>query len=359
MADCGSSGNSLPGALSAAFADNGSVPRFTASWLRLVGAEMAFLIPLTSSKKSGASPFTSSEMRANTVEVLKVCKSYGGIEVVKDVSFAVAQGEIFGLVGPNGAGKTTTIRMLLDIIKADSGEVRILGEPLKESTKSRIGYLPEERGLYRKLTILETISYLAALKEVAPERARTRGIELLRRIGMLQHAHRKINELSKGMAQLIQFMVTIVHDPDLIILDEPFFGLDPVNIKLLKEIILELKEHGRSIILSTHMMNEVEELCDRILMIDKGRAVLYGKLNDIKSKYRNNSVFLECAGDFGQLDGVIGSKDHGQYVELFLAEQSSPQHILSQLVDKGIAVYRFEVSTPSLNEIFIHVAGKS
>ena len=292
------------------------------------------------------------------VEVSHVYKSFGETTVVKDISFEVGAGEVFGLVGPNGAGKTTIIRMLLDIIKADSGEVKILGEVLQESTKNRIGYLPEERGLYRKITVSESLEYLAALKGFDRGLARERGKELLQRVGMLSHQRKKTDELSKGMGQLIQFLVTIIHDPDLVVLDEPFYGLDPVNVKLIKELILELKERGKTIMLSTHMMNEVEELCDRILMIDRGQAVLYGNLAEIKLRYRNNSVLLEGEGERDGIVGVTGSKDHGKYVELFLDGQTSPQEVLKSLMERGVRVDRFEVSTPSLNDIFIQVVEK-
>ncbi len=292
------------------------------------------------------------------VEVKNIAKSYGEKRVVDNVSFSAGQGEIFGLIGPNGAGKTTTIRMMMDIIKPDSGEIYILGERLGEATKNRIGYLPEERGLYRKITVLESLIYLSSLKGVGARMARNRAEELLQRVDMLPHKEKKIEELSRGMTQIIQLLVTVIHDPQLLILDEPFAGLDPVNTELLKEIILELRSQGRAIILSTHRMNEVEELCDRILMIDKGRTVLYGELAEIKTKYANNSVFVEFEGKMGKLDGVVGKKDYGQYVELFLDGKTPPQKILQQLMSRGVSINRFEVSTPSLNKIFLQVAGK-
>lgn len=292
----------------------------------------------------------------NTCVAHGLCKSYGDVEAVRDVSFTVAGGEIFGLVGPNGAGKTTTIRMLMDIIKPDSGTISILGEPLQESTKDRIGYLPEERGLYRKLDVWDTLLYLAALKNVGPRLAQERASSWLQRVGMLPHKRKKINELSRGMGQLIQFIVTVIHDPELVIFDEPFAGLDPVNTQLVKEVILELKAQGKTIMLSTHMMNQVEELCDRILMIDGGRSVLYGDLAEIKRRFRSNSVLLQCAGPVGEIEGIIGRRDHGSHVELFLDEDTTPQQVLEALVSRGVGVERFEVSTPSLNEIFIQVA---
>jgi len=296
-------------------------------------------------------------MRAimNTVETFQISKSFKGIKVVDNVSFSIGPGEIFGMVGPNGAGKTTTIRMLMDIIKPDSGEIKILGEPINEAIKNRIGYLPEERGLYRKLTVSESLSYLAALKNMRRRLARERAEELLKRVNMLPHKDKKTDELSHGMGQLIQFVATILHNPELVVFDEPFAALDPVNTQLLKELILELRSQGKSVILSTHMMNQVEELCDRILMINKGQAVLYGSLAEIKSRYRNNSVFLECDRLPEGLPGMVGSKSHLKYIELFLDGRTSPQEVLSALISKGVTVGRFEVSTPSLNEIFIQV----
>jgi len=244
---------------------------------------------------------------------------------------------------------------MMDITKPDSGEINVLGESLSENTKNRIGYLPEERGLYKKLTVLESLTYLASLKGIKPRLVNSRAEELLERIGMLPHKEKKIEELSRGMGQIIQFLVTIIHDPQLVVLDEPFAGLDPVNTELLKEIILELRNQDKAIILSTHMMNEVEALCDRILMIDKGRTVLYGELAEIKSRYRNNSVFLKFDGALGEIEGVVGKKDHEEYVELFLDGETPPQKILGQLVSRGVEINQFEVSTPSLNEIFLQV----
>ena len=289
------------------------------------------------------------------VEISHINKSFGGNMVVQDVSFTIETGEVFGLVGPNGAGKTTTIRMLMDIIRPDSGDIRLFGQPLGEESKNRIGYLPEERGLYRKMRVSDTLVYLASLKDVETRVAQERVEELLREMDMLPHRGKRISELSRGMGQIIQFLVTITHSPDLIILDEPFAGLDPVNRQLLKDIVRGLKRQGKTIIFSTHMMNEVEEMCDRILMIDKGHVVLYGNLAEIKWRFRNNSVFVECHGAIGELEGVSCRKEHGKYVELFLDGDTPPQNILSQLVARNLRVDRFEVSTPSLNEIFIQV----
>jgi len=243
----------------------------------------------------------------------------------------------------------------MDIIKPDSGEIEILGEHINEESKNRIGYLPEERGLYRKITVSESLTYLAALKNMKGRPVKDRTAALLERVDMVQHRNKKIEELSRGMSQIIQFIATILHDPELIVLDEPFAGLDPVNTELLKGFILELKGQGKSIILSTHMMNQVEELCDRVLMINKGQAVLYGGLGEIKSRFRNNSIFLECDRIPDELPGVIGRKAHGKYIELFLDGQTPPFEVLAALVNSRSTINRFEVSTPSLNEIFIQV----
>jgi ABC-2 type transport system ATP-binding protein len=289
------------------------------------------------------------------VEVNNVVKSYGDRAVVDDVSFDVNSGEVFGLIGPNGAGKTTTIRMMMDLVKPDSGKVTILGEALSEAAKNFIGYLPEERGLYLNLTVMESLIYLATLKGMAKRLAAERAEGLLRRIDMLPHRDKKIKELSRGMGQFIQFLVTIIHDPRLIVLDEPFANLDPVNTELIREMVLELRGQGRAIILSTHRMNEVEELCDRILMIDEGRTVLYGDLAEIKERYRNNSIVMEYEGELGEVTGVVRRQDHDGHVELFLEAETAPQQVLAQLVGQGIMIKRFEVATPPLHDIFLQV----
>ena len=291
------------------------------------------------------------------VEVKHVVKTYADKAAVDDLSFSVECGEIFGLIGPNGAGKTTTIRMMMDIIEPDSGEVTILGERLNEATKSRLGYLPEERGLYKKQRVIDSIIYLASLKGMDSGAAEKKADELLARTGMSEARNKKIEELSKGMGQIIQFIVTIIHNPELIILDEPFYGLDPVNTEILKSMVMELRAQGKAVILSTHQMNQVEELCDRILMIDHGRAVLYGDLAQIKAKYRSNSVIVEVEGELGQIPGVAASTPHKGHTELKLAEGVTPKQILDRLVAKGVTINRFEVATPSLNEIFIDVVG--
>jgi ABC-2 type transport system ATP-binding protein len=292
-----------------------------------------------------------------SIEVNHILKAYGNRAAVNDVSFNVEKGEIFGLIGPNGAGKTTTIRMMMDIIKPDSGEIKIMGEKLSDSSKDKIGYLPEERGLYKKLTIMDTIIYFASLKGIDAQTARQRGEVMLKRADLLPHQNKRIEELSRGMSQIVQLVITTIHEPDLIVLDEPFSGLDPVNTQLLKDIIRELKGKGKTLIMSTHLMNDIEELCDRLLMISKGRTVLYGSVKDVKAKYRNHSVFVESVGELGTIEGVTAIIPHNAALELKLDANTTPQMVLERLVKKGAVINRFELSTPSLTEIFIKVAG--
>ena len=291
-------------------------------------------------------------------EVNHVVKSFTDKVAVDDLSFSVAQSEIFGLIGPNGAGKTTTIRMMMDIIKPDSGDVTILGEKLNEATKNRLGYLPEERGLYRKLKVIDSIVYLASLKGMDRHSATGKADELLSQTGMLASRNKRIEALSKGMGQIIQFIVAIIHEPDLVILDEPFAGLDPVNTELLKGMVADLRNQGKAVILSTHQMNQVEELCDRILMVNDGHAVLYGDLSEIRSRYKGNSVLLDFAGELGEVPGVTGKRAHRGYTELTLDSETTPQQVLAHLMSHGTLINRFEVATPSLNEIFLKEVGK-
>ena len=293
------------------------------------------------------------------VDVNQVTKYFADKPAVKGLSFSVNQGEIFGLIGPNGAGKTTTLRMMMDIIKPDSGEISILGQRLSESTKSHLGYLPEERGLYRKLKVIDSILYLASLKGLDSRAAGEKADVLLKQTGMLAAKNKKIEELSKGMGQIIQFIVTIVHGPELIVLDEPFSGLDPLNTELLKNMILDLRSQGKSIILSTHQMNQVEELCDRILMISQGQSVLYGVLREIKARYRSNSVVLDVDGELAPLPGIAEKRLNKGRVELVLDSSTTPHQVLEGLVKAGTVVNSFEIATPSLNEIFIKVVGKN
>jgi ABC-2 type transport system ATP-binding protein len=287
----------------------------------------------------------------NTVEVSNVSKSFNGQFVVRDISFDIAKGEVFGLIGPNGAGKTTIIRMLLDILRPDSGGISILGSGLTDEIKDRIGYLPEERGLYQRLTVMDTLEYLGALKN---KQSKRRTLELLETMGMLSHKDKKIQELSKGMAQKIQIIAAISHDPEFIILDEPFSGLDPVNMKLVNDLILELGRKGKTILISTHMMDQVERMCDRIFMIHKGNGVLYGSVGEIKSRFGKNTILLEFDGELKDIIGVKKINHSGNYAELLLESGADTQDVLKTIASK-VRVSKFELSAPSLNEIFIQV----
>jgi len=291
------------------------------------------------------------------IEVNHLYKSYADVTAVNDLTFSVNPGEILGLIGPNGAGKSSTIKIILDFMKPDSGTVKLFGQQMNEALKDHIGYLPEERGLYKRLTAIELILYLASLKGMDRAAAEKKADIYLEQTGMLENKNKKNKEMSKGMGQLIQFIVTVIHDPELIILDEPFAGLDPVRTETIQNIIGNLRDEGKAIILSTHQMNKVEELCDRVLMINKGRTVLYGVLKEIRADFRRNSVQVAADGELGDLPGVIDRKQNNGSVELVLAPGTTPQNILDQLRDRGVTINRFEVTTPSLNEIFLNLAG--
>jgi ABC-2 type transport system ATP-binding protein len=291
------------------------------------------------------------------VAVHHLYKSYNGEAAVKDVTFSVAPGEILGLIGPNGAGKSSTVKIILDFMKPDSGEVELFGQPMREGTKNQIGYLPEEKGLYKDLTAIDCILYLASLKGMHKALAKKRADELLEQTGMLDSKKKKIKHMSKGMGQMIQFIVTIIHDSELLIMDEPFAGLDPVNTELMKNMVGKLRDEGKAIILSTHQMNQVEQLCDRVLMINNGEEVLYGDLKQIKSRFKKHSVQVSVDGEFGDLTGVTEKRFNKEGVELVLAEDTSPQSVLDQLRGQGLIINRFEITTPSLHNIFLHMAG--
>ena len=291
------------------------------------------------------------------LELEHVSKSYNTKKIIDNISFSVDQGEIFGLLGPNGAGKTTTLRMMLDIIKPESGNIKVFGKDLDPNSKDRIGYLPEERGLYKKSKVIELLVYLAQLKGMTKIRAMENTVNLLQSVEMLEHKDKKIEELSKGMQQKIQFIATIIHGPDLIVVDEPFSGLDPVNTQIIKNIILEQKKCGKTIILSTHMMEQAEAMCDRILMINKGMIVLNGKVGDIKNEHRNNSIFLEFEGDLNSIEGLDQIENiirHGTHIEIFLKDGHDVQSLIEDIVTR-VRILRIERSTPSLNEIFIKI----
>ncbi|HXK43389.1 MAG TPA: ATP-binding cassette domain-containing protein [Anaerolineae bacterium] len=291
-----------------------------------------------------------------TVTISHVSKSFGPVKAVKDVSFEVYPGEIFGLLGPNGAGKTTTIRVMLDIFRPDGGEVTLFGNGMTEAAKHRIGYLPEERGLYKDLKLEPTLIYLATLKGLDEATARQRLEDWLKRFDLYDHRQKKIQELSKGMQQKAQLIATLLHDPDLIIVDEPFAGLDPVNTRLVKEIIEEQRRAGKAIIMSTHQMHQVEALCSRIVLINNGEAVLYGEVDQIRRQFAGNAVMLSGQGDFTGLPGVLEARQQNGDWHLALAVGVSPQEVLRALALRDdIKLERFEIAEPSLEDIFVTV----
>ena len=282
-------------------------------------------------------------------------KRFGDRTAVEDVSLSAAPGEVIGLVGPNGAGKTTTIRMLLDIIQPDAGKVSVFGAALTAAAQERIGYLPEERGLYRSLRVIPNLLYLAELKGVPRERAMQRADELLDRLGLEPHRGKKVSELSRGLGQLVQFAATLIHEPAFVVLDEPFSGLDPVNVRLMKDVVADLRAQGAAIMFSTHQMTDVEELCDRVVMLDDGRVVLDGLLSEIKRQFAGSELFIASDHAPDAIDGVLRSRRDGTGYVLRLADGYAPESVLRALLDRGAKIDRFELATPSLEEIFLRV----
>jgi ABC-2 type transport system ATP-binding protein len=291
----------------------------------------------------------------NPIEVSHIAKHFGDVTAVKDVTFEVHTGEIFGLLGPNGAGKTTTIRIILDIFKPDRGQVSILGGSMTEDKKERIGYMPEERGLYQDISLERCLIYLATLKGLSSSEAHQRLDGYLERFDLYEHRNKKVKELSKGMQQKAQIINTILHNPELIIIDEPFTSLDPINTQMVKDLIRELREQGATIIMSTHQMHQVEELCDRILLINQGRDVLYGELDRIRQQYTGNEVIVHANNEIPQIAGVDCMSVHNRVSRLTIAPGVMPQQILSELINSGVEVDKFEIAVPTLDEIFIQV----
>ncbi len=291
-----------------------------------------------------------------TVEISHISKSFGSLKAVNDVSFEVEKGEIFGLLGPTGAGKTTAIRILLDIFKPEQGSVSILGGPMTESKKDRIGYMPEERGMYQDIPLERCLVYLASLKGIAPDLALKRINIYLERFDLLTSRRKKVKELSKGMQQKAQLITTLVHEPELVIIDEPFSGLDPINTQMVKDLLREQRDKGVTILMSTHQMHQVEELCDRIVLIDHGKTVLYGHLGEIRKQFSGHAVIVSSPNPLPSLPGVLQVEPHNSSAfRLNLAPATSTQEILRSLVDHGIQVDQFEIAAPTLDEIFIRV----
>jgi ABC-2 type transport system ATP-binding protein len=291
-----------------------------------------------------------------TVALAGVTKSFGDFAAVSELSLKVRAGRIYGLLGPNGAGKTTTIRMIVNITAPDSGRIELFGRQITPELQDRIGYLPEERGLYKKMKVGEQLKFFAALKNVVGKEADRRVDRWLTRLKLAEWKNKKSMELSKGMQQKTQFITAVLHEPDLLILDEPFSGLDPVNVELLKEIVLELKAAGKTIIFSTHQMELAEQICDDICLINRSRKVLEGSIREIKRSFGRNSVALRLEGEDGVLnDPALVSKveRRADEIEALLAPGANAQDLLGRLVASGATVSKFEMIEPSLNDIFI------
>ena len=285
-----------------------------------------------------------------TVELAHITKSFGPVKAVDDVSYSVEKGEFFGLLGPNGAGKTTTLRILLDIFKPDSGSVQVLGGPLTDAKKDHIGYMPEERGLYQDIPLDRCLSYLGALKGLSQSEVKRRAQIYLERFDLASSSHKKVKELSKGMQQKAQIIATLLHEPELLIVDEPFSGLDPINTQLVKDILQEQRQKGATIVLCSHQMNLVEELCDRIVLIDHGKVLLYGDLADIRKRFSGNAVLVRSSCDLPALAGVESVERINGTVQLNLAKGTEPQTVLQTLVAQKIPLERFEIAMPTLDE---------
>lgn len=295
-----------------------------------------------------------------TVELENVCKSYGDFVAVDNLCCKVAQGSIFGLLGPNGAGKTSSIRMMIGITAPDQGQVRIFGRPFDRKNLDRVGYLPEERGLYRKMNVLDQLVFMAELHGVPASVAKRKAVDWCERLEISLKLANKLEELSKGMQQKIQFIAALLHDPEFIIMDEPFVGLDPVNAGMLKDVLLDLKKQGKTILFSTHRMDQVEKLCDSICLVNKGRAVLQGTLKEIKGGYLQRSVQIAYDGDdtFLKHNPLVSNfNNYGNYVEIQLAPGVNSQELLHAVAARAF-IRRFELMEPSLEEIFISVVGK-
>jgi ABC-2 type transport system ATP-binding protein len=292
-------------------------------------------------------------MDAITLE--NVTKTYDSVTAVSGVNLRVRQGAILGLLGPNGAGKTTTIRMIMNILVPDEGSIKVLDQPVSDSTRDLIGYLPEERGLYPRMKVLDIIVFLAALHGLTEEEAARRAKEWLDRLGLAEWSGKKLLDLSKGMQQKVQFITAVIHKPPLVILDEPFSGLDPVNAATVEEIMLEMRSKGSTIVLSTHRMEQVERMCDSICLIDKGRNVLDGEIRAIKQSYGKNTLHIEFTGSDNFLNNpaITSMTRLGNGVEAKLKPGADPQEILKAAVQADVSITRFELLEPSLNEIFI------
>ena len=295
-------------------------------------------------------------MPDGVIEVSELCKRFGEVEAVAGVSFTVGAGEIFAVLGPNGAGKTTTIRMTLGLIQPDSGQARLWGQVANQTLYQRIGYLPEERGLYQDVRVLECLTYLASLKGLSRGEARKRALAGLEQLGLAEKAQAKVKALSRGMQQKVQLLATILHRPALIIIDEPFSGLDPLNTRLIKQLMYDLAAQGTTIVMCTHQMQQIEEMADRLMMISKGKRVLYGTVEQVRRQYATGAVWVKATGDLSLVSGIERIEEKNERYELYPAEGVTPQALLHQLATTSeIIVEQFEVALPSLDDIFVRV----
>ncbi len=295
----------------------------------------------------------------NSIELKDVNKFFGDKHAVNNMSFEVPTGSVYGFLGPNGAGKTTTIRMIMSILYPDSGEIRILGDSTPERVKDRLGYLPEEKGLYKKMRTVEVIAYFGTLKGLKRSDALNQATELLERFNLAHCAQLRCEGLSKGMGQKVQIISTLIHEPEVVILDEPFSGLDPINVEMVREVILELKTKGRTVIFSTHIMEQAEQICDAILLINDGRKILDGSIGDVKGS-TTQTLLLEFEGDGTHLrqPGVSRVNNMGRTAELSLEPGMDPQVVLKSLMER-MTLTSFSVKEPSLHEVFVRAVGAS
>lgn len=291
-----------------------------------------------------------------TVKVDRVSKAFGEFIAVDELSLSVRAGRIFGLLGPNGAGKSTSLRMIVNITAPDTGSIELFGRKIDSDLQNKIGYLPEERGLYKRMKVGDQLRFFAELKNVKGKEVNERIDHWLTRLRIADWKNKRAQELSKGMQQKVQFIAAILHDPDLLILDEPFSGLDPVNVELLKEVVLELKRAGKTIIFSTHLMDIAEKICDDICLLNRSRKVFEGSIREVKKSFGRNSIALRIEGENGNLepsDLISKIEHHSDETEVLLCEKADPQELLRRLVASGAIIMKFEMIEPSLNDIFI------
>jgi len=300
-------------------------------------------------------------MNGTAIRMEQVCKSFGAVRAVQDLDLCIPAGRVYGVLGPNGAGKTTAIRMLMDIIAPDRGRIEVLGETVLRRVKDRVGYLPEERGLYRKMRVDDTLKYFGTIKGVPRRRLRRIIGERLREVGLGECAARRVDELSKGMQQKLQFLTATIADPDLLILDEPFSGLDPINLEMLSRRILDMRDEGRTILLSTHMMEQAQRLCESVLLIHRGRKVLDGPLREVLRGADSRTIILEtqeAPPDLSSLPSVQSVEKQNRHHEIRLPPGTDPQDLLAALVGR-CRILRFEVKRPTLHEVFLARAGET